>query len=154
MSMREAVRDLIAEYGLLLDEDRLEEWLELFADDCVYEVIARENIEQNLPQPLILCENRRMLRDRIASYRNVNEYNFHTDRHIIGGLRFRAEQRTGWRVNASYSLFQTDPEGASRLFLVGSYDIKGSFAGDRARLSEVKVIVDTASIPTLLATPV
>jgi len=151
---REAIRDLLAEYALLIDEDRLEDWLGLFVEDCLYTVITRENLEQNLPQPLMLCENKRMLRDRIGAYRNVNEYNFHHDRHIVGEPRFCAAPAGQWRVQAGYSLFQTDLEGATRLFLVGAYDMTGVIEGERALLSDVRVIVDTASIPTLLATPV
>lgn len=154
MSTREAIRDLVTEYGHLIDEDRLEDWLELFAEDCTYTVIARENIEQKLPLPLLSCDNKRMLRDRVASYRDVNEYNLHSDRHVIGGIRFRDERETAWRIDASYSLFQTDVEGATRLFLVGAYEMGGAFEAGRARLKSVRVIVDTASIPTLLATPI
>jgi anthranilate 1,2-dioxygenase small subunit len=151
---REAIRDLLVEYGLLIDEDRLEAWLDLFVEDCVYTVVARENVDQNLPLPLILCENKRMLRDRIGAYRHVNEYNFHRDRHVIGGARFCEVEAGKWRIQASYSLYQTDTEGATRLFLVGSYDMTGIIEGGRPLLSEVTVIVDTAAIPTLLATPV
>lgn len=154
MMVREAIRDLLADYGLLLDEDRLEDWLGLFAEDCSYTVITRENIEQTLPLPLILCENKRMLRDRIGAYRDVNEYNFHLDRHVIGAPRFVEAAASRWRIQAGYSLFQTDLEGTSRLFLVGAYDMSGVFDGERPLLGDVKVIVDTASIPTLLATPV
>lgn len=154
MSRREAICDLVVEYGHLIDEDRLEDWLGLFAEDCRYTVIARENVEQKLPLPLLSCDNKRMLRDRVSSYRDVNEYNLHTDRHVIGGVRFREQSDTAWCVDASYSLFQTDVEGVTRLFLVGAYEMAGVFEGERPRLTAVRVIVDTASIPTLLATPV
>jgi len=154
VNAREAIRDLVAEYGHLIDEDRLEDWLGLFAEDCTYVVIARENVEQKLPLPLLSCDNKRMLRDRVASYRDVNEYNLHSDRHVIGGVRFRDESEGAWRIDASYSLFQTDVEGATRLFLVGCYEMGGVFEAGQPRLKAVRVIVDTASIPTLLATPI
>ncbi len=154
MNAREAIRDLVAEYGHLIDEDRLEDWLGLFAEDCTYVVIARENVDQKLPLPILSCDNKRMLRDRVAAYRDVNEYNLHTDRHVIGAVRFRAEAEAAWRIDAGYSLFQTDVEGATRLFLVGGYEMSGAFEGGRPLLRAVRVIVDTASIPTLLATPI
>lgn len=155
MTPREAIQDLMVEYGMLLDEDRLEDWLELFAETCSYTVISRENVEQNLPQVLMLCDNKHMLRDRVSAYRQVNEYNFHSDCHIIGGLRLQGPNvHDLWRVEASYSLFQTDVEGVSRLFSVGRYDNVVLFEGDRPRLQTVRVIVDTAAIPTLLATPI
>ena len=155
MSRREAVRDLVVEYGALIDADRLEDWVELFASDCRYSVISAENLAQDLPQTLMACDSKDMLRDRVTAYREVNEYNFHSDRHVIGGVRFRDESTGGpWRIEANYSLFQTDLEGVTRLFLVGQYDMSVVFEDERPRFADVRVVVDTASIPTLLATPI
>ena len=64
---RIALSDLMAEYGMALDEDRLEEWVELFEEDCDYRVVTRENAEQGLPNVLMWCDNKNMLRDRIES---------------------------------------------------------------------------------------
>ncbi|MEJ0070694.1 MAG: nuclear transport factor 2 family protein [Pseudomonadota bacterium] len=154
MTPREAIQDLMVEYGLLIDEDRLEDWVSLFAERCSYRVVSRENVEQGLPQVLMLCTNKDMLHDRVASYRHVNEYNLHSDRHVIGAPRFHGEQAGVWRIEASYSLFQTDVEGVSRLFSVGRYDATVVFEQGRAWLRDMTVIVDTAAIPTLLATPI
>ncbi len=154
MTPREAIQDLLVEYGLLIDEDKLEAWVELFVERCSYRVVSRENVEQGLPQVLMLCTNKDMLHDRVTAYRQVNEYNFHSDRHVIGAPRIHAERDGVWRAEASYSLFQTDVEGVSRLFSVGRYDLTVVFEQDRARLRDMTVIVDTAAIPTLLATPI
>jgi len=153
-AIRHAASDLMAEYGLLIDEDRLEDWVELFAEDCDYKVVTRENVEQGLPNILIWCDNKDMLRDRIASYRDVNEYNLHWDRHIIGLPRFCGEAAGVWTLEASYSLFQTDLEGASRLFSAGRYRIEFRMAGGSARIKTATVIADTGLIPTLLASPI
>jgi anthranilate 1,2-dioxygenase small subunit len=152
--IRHAASDLMAEYGLLIDEDRLEDWVELFAEDCDYKVVTRENVEQGLPNILIWCDNKDMLRDRIASYRDVNEYNLHWDRHIIGLPRFCGEAAGVWTLEASYSLFQTDLEGASRLFSAGRYRIEFRMDGEAARIKTATVIADTGLIPTLLASPI
>ncbi|WP_312963886.1 nuclear transport factor 2 family protein [Stutzerimonas nitrititolerans] len=37
------VQELIARHAELIDDDRLEEWPDLFVEDCVYKVIPREN---------------------------------------------------------------------------------------------------------------
>ena len=36
----------MAEYALSIDETRLEDWGELFAEGCDYKVVTRENVEQ------------------------------------------------------------------------------------------------------------
>ena len=141
---------LMAEYGMALDEDRLEDWVELFVEDCDYRVVTRENVEQGLPNVLMWCDNKNMLRDRVESYRHVNEYNLHYDRHVIGPLRMLGENA----FEASYSLFQTDLEGNSRLFSVGRYRVEAVMAGDAARIKSMLVVADTGTIPSLLATPI
>lgn len=138
--------DLMAEYGMALDEDRLEDWVELFAEDCDYRVVTRENVEQDLPNVLMWCDNKNMLRDRVESYRQVNLYNPHYDRHVIGPLR-KLNETT---FEASYSLFQTDLEGVSRLFSVGRYRVEVS----GKLIKTLLVIADTGAIPSLLATPI
>ena len=153
-SIRHTAGDLLAEYGLLIDEDRLEDWVELFDEACDYQVVTRENVEQGLPNVLIWCDNKAMLRDRVASYRNVNEYNLHWDRHVIGAPRFCGEAGGVWTVEAAYSLFQTDLEGVSRLFSVGRYRIEFMPRDEVARIKSALVIADTGLIPTLLATPI
>jgi anthranilate 1,2-dioxygenase small subunit len=150
---REAARDLLDEYVELIDADRLEEWLALFAEDCVYRVNARENEEQNLPAPILLCTNKNMLRDRITSLRNANEYNLHYDRHLVSGIRVKDAVDGIARVEANYAVIQTDMEGRSRIFSVGRYRDRVRWDGERLVLVEKLVVMDTFAVPTLLATP-
>jgi len=151
---RDALADLMAEYGMALDEDRLEDWVELFEEACDYRIVTRENVEQGLPNVLIWCDNKNMLRDRVESYRNVNLYNPHYDRHVIGMPRIVSEKEGVVTFDASYSLFQTTLEGESRLFSVGRYRVEARVGKDRATLKSVMVIADTGQIPSLLATPI
>ena len=151
---RAALTDLMAEYGMALDEDRLEDWVELFEEECDYRVVTRENVEQGLPNVLMWCDNKNMLRDRVESYRQVNEYNPHYDRHVIGPLRIISAGDGAATFEASYSLFQTDLEGNSRIFSVGRYRIGAVLRDGAARLRSVQVIADTGTVPSLLATPI
>ena len=145
---------LLAEYGLLLDEDRLEEWTDLFTEDAQYKVVTRENKKLNLPLAVIWCDNKNMIRDRIHSYRHVNEHNLHWDRHIIGHPRIQSISASEWQVQASYSLFQTNLEGRTILFSVGMYDFKIIQENGAFKIQFLEVISDTGSFETLLATPV
>jgi len=154
LSLREAAIDLIEEYAALIDGDRLEEWLELFTEDASYQVVPRENFDRGLPAPLILCTSKDMLRDRILSLRRANEYNPHYDRHLVTNIRARQEEGGGGvRIEAHYLVVQTNLEGQSRLFSAGRYQDKARLEAGRLRFTEKLVIVDTFSVPTLLATP-
>ena len=48
-STRFAIADLYADYAAALDEQRYDDWLGLFAEDCRYTVQPRENYEAGLP---------------------------------------------------------------------------------------------------------
>jgi anthranilate 1,2-dioxygenase small subunit len=152
-SVREAAGDLMNDYCELIDSDRLEEWLDLFTEDASYTVIPRENVEQNLPAAIILCPNKNVLRDRISSLRNANEFNLHYDRHLVSSIRVRPHAENVWLVEANYAVFQTTLEGQSKLFSVGRYRDKIRLDSGTLRFCEKYVVVDTFSIPTLLATP-
>ena len=39
---RAAVHDLLAEYGALIDLAKFDEWLDLFAEECRYQVLPRQ----------------------------------------------------------------------------------------------------------------
>lgn len=149
-----AAADLFETYTRLIDEDRLEEWVELFVDDCLYQILTRENIAQSLPLPLMLCDNKNMLYDRILSLRKANIYNIHTDRHIVGLLRSEIGPDGNIAASASYALYQTNQDGETRLFSVGQYQAKMVTHSDVLLFERLTVIVDTAGILTLLATPI
>ncbi len=151
--VRDAINGLLADYVHYIDADRLEEWLDFFTEDCVYKVLPRENVKQGLPGSLMECHNKNMLRDRIVSYREANEYNIHVDRHLLSNVRIVGENAGVYDVEANYAVFQTNNDGESRLFSVGNYEDKVVFDNGSARFKEKIVVVDTYSIPTLLATP-
>jgi anthranilate 1,2-dioxygenase small subunit len=152
--IRVAAQELMDDYGERIDSNRLEDWLKLFAEDCTYRIMSRENVEQNLPAPLMMCTSKNQLRDRIVALRRANEYNLHYDRHVIGVPRIRPTDTADlWAVEASYAVFQTTLEGQSRLFSVGRYADKLRAEGGTLLICEKLVVVDSFSIPTLLATP-
>src|SRR5271165_5007199 len=118
---RGLIYDLLADYAALLDPGKYNEWLGLFAAQCTYNVVPRENFERGLPIGLIYCDSRAMLEDRIMALREANKYNIHTDRHLIGLPRLTAEEGDAKLVQAPFAAYQTDQEGETRLFATGLY---------------------------------
>jgi anthranilate 1,2-dioxygenase small subunit len=153
-SVRSAAQELMDQYVECIDADRLEEWLDLFTEDATYQVLPRENLEQELPASIMLCTNKNMLRDRILSLRNANIYNPHYDRHLISSLRVRKEAEGVWRLSANYALYQTSHEGRSHLFSVGAYRDRARMVNGTLLFCQKLVVVDTFAVPTLLATPI
>ena len=145
--------DLMADYADRIDGERFEEWLELFTEDARYDVIPRENVDQGLRVSLILCSNKAQLRDRITALREANEYNLHYDRHLVSSVRAKLAADGTVEIWANYAVYQTNLEGQSRLFSVGRYHDRARLENGKLLLCDKRVIVDTFSVPTLLATP-
>jgi anthranilate 1,2-dioxygenase small subunit len=147
---RAAVYDLFAEYGALIDMAKFDEWLDLFAEECRYQIIPRENFELGLPAALVFCDSRAVLEDRLWALREANKYNIHTDRHVIGLPRIFDD---GITAEAPFAVYQTDQEGETRLFATGLYRDRLALVAGRLKFREKLVLLDTFAVPTLLATP-
>ena len=148
---RTLIHDLLADYGALLDAMQYDEWLSLFAAECRYSVVPRDNHERGLPAGLIFCDSRAMLADRIMALREANKYNIHNDRHVIGLPRLLSED--GLAIEAPFAVFQTDQEGATQLFATGVYHDRLALASGVLTIRDKLVVLDTFAVPTLLATP-
>jgi anthranilate 1,2-dioxygenase small subunit len=148
---------LFSDYGWLLDTAQYDAWLALFAEDTLYQIMPRENLEAGLTASLIYCRGKDMLRDRITSLTEVNKFNIHTTRHIIGRSRLGAPAAaTGGGqipVTTPFAVYQTDQEGVSQLFAVGAYDSRLILQDDALRFAAQVVHLDTFSVPTLLSDP-
>jgi len=141
-------------YTSILDNDRLEDWPGLFVEDCLYEIIPRENEEMGLPAPVMLCDNIRMLRDRVVALRHANIYEKVAYRHMVSGLEFaEAEDRT-ITATSSYVVVNTSLDGFSEVYQAGSYRdiIVRTEAG--LRYKSRRCVFDTLKVQTLLAVPI
>ncbi len=116
-------------------------------------MVPRENLPLGLPGCLILCETKDMLRDRVTALREANKYNIHVPRHLIGLPRVTRLSADALSIEASYTVFQSDQEGDSRLFSVGCYLDEVQLVGGALRFKQKVVIVDSFAIQSLLATP-
>lgn len=152
-SLGERIGRLFADYAWLLDSERYDDWLELFTEQATYQIVPRENVALGLPASLMLCKNKDMLRDRITTLLEVNEYDIYSARHIIGLPRFDEPAGDIVSVETPFAVYHTDQEGVSRLFGVGEYRSRIVCAGSRLLFEANIVQLDTFSVPTLLADP-
>ncbi len=150
---RAAVYDLLAEYGALIDAAKFDKWLGLFAQECGYQILPRENLDRGLPAALIFCDSRAMLEDRIRALREANKYNIHTDRHIIGLPRILGAKAGGVLVEAPFAIYQTDQEGETRLYATGLYQDQLEPGEHGLKIRDKLILLDTFAVPSLLATP-
>src|ERR1700722_14525026 len=96
-----------ARYAAALDDQRLQDWVEMFADDAFYLVTSRENADQGFPVGLIYCEGRGMIRDRAFALDKTAMFAPRYLRHIIGNLVVHDEDANGdIRAQANYVVLQ------------------------------------------------
>lgn len=147
-----AVTALLADYCAHLDADRLEAWCELFAEDSSYRIVPRENRVQDLPAAILHLGSKGMIRDRITVLRTAAVYNIHVDRHIVSTIRVLEAGAGAAKYEANFCVYQSDQEGRTKLFCTGLYEGEMALA-PKPLFRRQTVIVDTFSIPALLAVP-
>ena len=147
------VTALLADYCAHLDADRLEDWCGLFADSASYRIVPRENRVQDLPAAILHLSNKRMIADRITVLRTAAVFNIHVDRHMLSAIRVIERLAGTARYEANFCVYQSDQEGRTKLFCTGFYEGEVALAGEPRFLSQT-VVVDTFSIPALLAVPI
>lgn len=152
--LRLELGELQDRYINTLDTNRLEEWPELFVEDCLYEIMPKENEDMGLPIPLIRCDSRGMLRDRVISLRHANIYEAHTYRHMVSGLECALVDAKTADMQSNYLVVKTGLNGESGVYQVGRYIDRVVMTEDGWRYKTKRAIYDTLRVQTLLATPI
>jgi len=152
--MQAAVDEFNARYGKLLDENRLEEWIELFTEDARYTVIAREAHERGLPMGVMSCEGRNMFIDRVVATRRTLIFAPRYMRHIISRAVLGSLDQNILRAEASYVVFQTQVEKPTEIFQCGRYADEFVVQGKELRLRQRLCIYDSTIIPNALIFPI
>ena len=150
--MEQDILRLHARYAHALDDDRLEEWPELFADPCLYKVTTAENQAQGLPAGIIYCNSRGMLLDRVQSLRRANIYEPQRYRHILSGLHVAGLDGDVAVVESDFLVVRTMENGATLLFATGRY-LDRIRLGEQLLFEQRIVVCDSTRTDTLLAIP-
>ncbi len=151
--LRGAVEALTAEYTSCLDEERFEDWPELFVEDGLYKIVPRENFDRGLPLATWLCESRGYMKDRVVGIRRTSVYGPRTIRRIVSGLRVFGWEGDALEVRASYAAFETLPDEMTRVFSTGQYRDKIVAAAGRLMYREKICIFDSTLVPNSLIYP-
>lgn len=149
-----AIDDLNAAYGLCLDDERLEQWPEFFVEECLYQIIARENVDNGLPAAVMYCDSKGMLIDRVVALRKANVFPEHFNRHLTGRSVITGREGNIVSAESSYVVFQTRNDGETHIYNAGKYVDQFDFTDAEVRLRSRTCVYDTLRIPTLLATPI
>jgi anthranilate 1,2-dioxygenase small subunit len=151
--VRLGIHELVGEYVERIDEDRLEEWPDLFTDPCRYLVISRANHAAGMRQGVMYAASRGMLLDRVFSLRRANIYEPHRYRHVVGPISLKSAEGGVAVVHSSFLAVRIMHDGASALFACGRYLDRIDISSTPFRFNERIVVLDSDKIDTLLAIP-
>jgi anthranilate 1,2-dioxygenase small subunit len=145
------VERLHARYAHALDNDALESWPDFFTGDGRYRITTAENEARGLPLPVLYCEGRAMLRDRVASLRHANIYEPQRYRHIVSGVLIDQQEEQWVSSTASFLVVRIMENGEATLFASGRY--LDRIALPEMLYAERVVVCDSRRFDTLLAIP-
>ena len=152
-NLQPAVAQLNAEYARAIDDDRLEDWPEFFAESCIYTITSVDNYKRGLPVGLMYADSQGMLRDRVTALRQASIYERQAYRHLIGLPAILGEKDGGVRVETPFLVVRVMRDGRMDLFATGRYvDVVVDMAGT-LRFRERVVVCDSSRVDTLLAIP-
>src|SRR5687768_9598686 len=83
-AVRDAIARLQMKYVHAIDNGEFERWPKFFTEKCVYQIIPRGEYEQGRLIGVWFCDNRGMLEDRVSALREVNVFEPHVYRHVLG----------------------------------------------------------------------
>ena len=153
LAIRLGIHELIGDYAERIDEDRLEEWPELFTDPCRYLIISRANHAAGMRQGVIYAASRGMLLDRVFSIRRANIFEPHRYRHVVGPIRVKSVDGAVAVVHSNFMAARIMHDGVTALFATGRYLDRIDVSAAPYRFRERFVVLDSDKIDTLLAIP-
>ena len=119
--LQNELRDLYEEIADYLDDNQVERWPGYFVDDCMYQVISKENHDQGLPQAAIYCDGIAMVRDRVLALRETQVHEARTLRHFISGVRVTGIDGDLIQARANFLITEALSDDEPRLLMVGRY---------------------------------
>ena len=151
--MLDRVSRLNADYARAIDDDRLEDWPNFFADPCLYSITSAENHRHGMPAGLIYADSKGMLKDRVAALREANVYERQSYRHVVGLPAILGERDGAVRAETPFLVVRIMRDGTMALFATGRYLDALVEESGALRFRERIVVCDSSRIDTLLAIP-
>jgi anthranilate 1,2-dioxygenase small subunit len=148
------VEEFHYEYAAVLSRQEIERWPDFFTDDAVYTVIARDNADSGLPQGLIYCEGKAMMKDRAYAIRHTEMYGPRFLQLLITNTRVLSLQGSIIEAEASYLLLETLVDDPTRIQQAGTYYDRFQRLEDLLLLKERRCVFDTTLINNCLVFPV
>ena len=141
---RADVEDFLYQEAALLDEWRLEEWLDLFTLDCLYEVPAPDRPDEDPADTFSLIHDHRpMLEQRVIRLKKPTahaEFPHSRTRRLVTNVRILSVSGDVVRVGANFAVFRS--RNGIDVSYVGRYQYELVRGSEGLKIRHRKAILD------------
>ena len=150
----EEVRQLYEEVAYYLDDDQVERFPGYFVDDCMYQVVSRENYAEHLPQAAIFCDGLDMVHDRVTALRETQVFVPRTWRHQISAVRITRVEADAIHASANFIVTECMSNVEPAIHLVGQYISSLVRRDGRLKFKQHLAVYDNYRVMRSLIVPV
>ena len=150
----EEISRFYAVYGETLDEARLTEWSDFFAENCLYQIIARENYENGYGLCTMQADSKGMILDRVQGILRTQRFGPRYCRRFYSGTRVCGVEDPVIKVRQNVLLIQTLIDQTSQILLCGVAHDQLIRQGDRLLFKQRIVVADSELIENSLIYPI
>lgn len=141
------------DYAACLDQGDLTRWPGFFTDDCMYQVIARENHDRGLTHATIWCQGKGMVEDRANAIRETAVFEPRWLRHFISGVRIVSTDGDAIHAEANFMVVESLLDQAPHILMVGRYVDTLVQRDDSLALRERLCVFENHHVRTSLVMP-
>ena len=152
-TLRAEIEEFNTAYADCLDDGNLGDWVGFFTPDCIYKVLPRENLEQNLPLAVIYAEGHGGLTDRIVGVTKTTVFRKRYLRHFITNTRIRSAEASDVRAEANYQVLETTMDDYTKVLNAGRYVDTFIRVGGKLKLKQRVCVYDSEMVPATIVYP-
>ncbi len=142
-----ALTQFYFDYAEVLDQRRTADWIEFFAEDCVYSLTTYRNANTK-GMYLIFEKGRAGVTRRAAVASGYLRAQRSKTLHMISNVRIAELNGSQLKAKAYFAMFRTARDRTSQLQACGEFHDRLEYAGGRLRLIEHNVIFDAETLPS------
>ncbi|MCO5066873.1 MAG: hypothetical protein M9924_21125 [Rhizobiaceae bacterium] len=151
---RDELHDFYDSYFETLDSARVSEWPDFFVDDCVYQIIPRENFEAGYQLCTMQGDSKGMLIDRAQAILKTQMFAPRYCRRLYSGLRITGRRDGMITVRQTLVAIQTLIDGPSEILVCGVANDVLEIGTVGLLFKERIVVIDSEMIANSLIYPI
>lgn len=150
----QALQELYAHYARVLDQNRLEEWPELFIEEGEYKLQSRENHDAGFPLATIWCESKAMMLDRVFGVRETLYHESYFQHHMVSVPQILKLDGDVIHSEANYLVHRTRRGMMPEVLNLGRYIDEVVMTAEGLRFKRRHCVFDNELIPNSIIYPV